>query len=62
MFRTVDSRTVVAVPTLIHSLLAISRSVDILSGYSATAILHTVNGGVVVLEYVDSDILPVVEL
>ena len=60
----VDSRTAVA--TLVHSLstgpLKQHKSMDILPDYTATATLHTVNGGVVVLEYVDSDILPVVEL
>ena len=53
----VDSRT--ALPTLVHSLstgtLKQHKLVDILPDY---AILHTV----MVLEYVDSDILPVVEL
>ena len=56
----VDSSTAVA--TLVHSLstgtLKQHKSVDILPGYTVTAILHTV----MVLEYVDSDILPVVEL
>ena len=56
----VDSRTAVA--TLVHSLstgtLKQHKSEDILPDYSTTALLHTV----MVLEYVDSDILPVVEL
>ena len=57
----VESRTAVA--TLVDSLstgtLKQHKSEDnILPDYTATAILHTV----MVLEYVDSDILPVVEL
>ena len=61
MLSKINSRTVV--PTVMSTgPLKQHKSVNILPGYSATATLHTVNGGVVVLEYVDSDILPVVEL
>ena len=56
----VDSRTAVA--TLVHSLSTGPLKQSKYSTASLCAVLHTVNGGVVVLEYVDSDILPVVEL